>query len=238
MNYKKPLYCLIFILVSFSLLAHSFTDEEIESLYKDMNLGKRIAFSAFKQGIQGMERIHNRNNNVLTIVDFTKPSTEERLYIIDLDKKQILVSSYVAHGMRTGDLYAKHFSNRKGTLKSSDGFFLTGESYKGKNGFSLRLYGLEHGRNNNAYARTLVIHAANYAEQSFINRYGRLGRSRGCLAVPRSENRKIIEYIRGGSVCYVHSEGLKYEKYTFLNMAMAEKREKSAEALEAEAMES
>ncbi len=238
MNYKKPLYCLIFILISFSLLAHSFTDEKIENLYEDMNLGKRITFSAFKQGIQGMEKIHNRNNNVLMIVDFTKPSTEERLYIIDLDKKQILVSSYVAHGMRTGDLYAKYFSNRKGTFKSSDGFFLTGESYKGKNGFSLRLYGLEHGRNNNAYERTLVIHAADYAEQSFINRYGRLGRSRGCLAVPRSENSKIIEYIQGGSVCYVHSEGLKYENYTFLNVGIADKQEKLEEVREIEAIES
>lgn len=238
MNYKKPLYCLIFILISFSLLAHSFTEEKIESLYKDMNLEKRITFPAFKQGIQGMERIHNRNNNILTIVDFTKPSTEERLYIIDLDKEQVLVSSYVAHGMRTGDLYAKYFSNRKGTLKSSDGFFLTGESYKGKNGFSLRLYGLEHGRNNNAYERTLVIHAARYAEQSFINHYGRLGRSRGCLAVPRSENGKIIEYIQGGSVCYVHSEGLKYEDYAFLNFTVADTHKKPEDVEEIEKLES
>ncbi|AVQ16926.1 murein L,D-transpeptidase catalytic domain family protein [Fusobacterium gonidiaformans] len=238
MNYKKPLYCLIFILISFSLLAHSFTEEKIESLYKDMNLEKRITFPAFKQGIQGMERIRNRNNNILTIVDFTKPSTEERLYIIDLDKEQVLVSSYVAHGMRTGDLYAKYFSNRKGTLKSSDGFFLTGESYKGKNGFSLRLYGLEHGRNNNAYERTLVIHAARYAEQSFINRYGRLGRSRGCLAVPRSENGKIIEYIQGGSVCYVHSEGLKYEDYAFLNFTVADTHKKPEDVEEIEKLES
>ena len=238
MNYKKPLYCLIFILISFSLLAHSFTEEKIESLYKDMNLEKRITFPAFKQGIQGMERIHNRNNNILTIVDFTKPSTEERLYIIDLDKEQVLVCSYVAHGMRTGDLYAKYFSNRKGTLKSSDGFFLTGESYKGKNGFSLRLYGLEHGRNNNAYERTLVIHAARYAEQSFINRYGRLGRSRGCLAVPRSENGKIIEYIQGGSVCYVHSEGLKYEDYAVLNFTVADTHKKPEDVEEIEKLES
>lgn len=238
MNYKKPLYCLIFILISFSLLAHSFTEEKIESLYKDMNLEKRITFPAFKQGIQGMERIQNRNNNILMIVDFTKPSTEERLYIIDLDKEQVLVSSYVAHGMRTGDLYAKYFSNRKGTLKSSDGFFLTGESYKGKNGFSLRLYGLEHGRNNNAYERTLVIHAARYAEQSFINRYGRLGRSRGCLAVPRSENGKIIEYIQGGSVCYVHSEGLKYEDYAFLNFTVADTHKKPEDVEEIEKLES
>lgn len=238
MNYKKPLYCLIFILISFSLLAHSFTEEKIESLYKDMNLEKRITFPAFKQGIQGMERIQNRNNNILMIVDFTKPSTEERLYIIDLDKEQVLVSSYVAHGMRTGDLYAKYFSNRKGTLKSSDGFFLTGESYKGKNGFSLRLYGLEHGRNNNAYERTLVIHAARYAEQSFINRYGRLGRSRGCLAVPRSENGKIIEYIQGGSVCYVHSEGLKYEDYAFLNFTVADTHKKPKDVEEIEKLES
>ena len=203
-----------------------------------MNLEKRITFPAFKQGIQGMERIRNRNNNILTIVDFTKPSTEERLYIIDLDKEQVLVSSYVAHGMRTGDLYAKYFSNRKGTLKSSDGFFLTGESYKGKNGFSLRLYGLEHGRNNNAYERTLVIHAARYAEQSFINRYGRLGRSRGCLAVPRSENGKIIEYIQGGSVCYVHSEGLKYEDYAFLNFTVADTHKKPEDVEEIEKLES
>lgn len=216
MNPRKILSCLIFILFSLPLFAMSYSEDEVQGLYEEMNLQNEISYKAFKQGLQGMAEVEKRNNNILTIVDFSKPSNEKRLYILDVDRKEILLSSLVSHGKGTGDLYAKSFSNKEGTSKSSNGFFLTGESYDGKNGYSLRLYGLEPGRNNNAYARTLVVHAARYADESFLQKYGRLGRSKGCLAVPRKINAKIIEMIHGGSVCYVHSEGLNYQQFGFL----------------------
>lgn len=216
MNHRNLLSYIIFLFISLPLFAMSYSENEIQTLYEKMNLQDKLNYQAFEQGLKGMSQVENRSNNILTIVDFSKPSNEKRLYILDMDKKEILLSSFVSHGKGTGDLYARSFSNKEGTLKSSNGFFLTGESYDGKNGYSMRLYGLEPGRNNNAYARTLVVHAARYADESFLQKYGRLGRSRGCLAVPRKINAKIIEMTQGGSICYVHSEGLKYKTFGFL----------------------
>lgn len=216
MNRRNILSCIIFFVISLSLFATSYSENEIQTLYEEMNLEGKLNYQAFEQGLKGMNQVENRSNNILTVVDFSKPSNEKRLYILDMDKKEVLLSSFVSHGKGTGDLYARSFSNKEGTLKSSNGFFLTGESYDGKNGYSMRLYGLEPGRNNNAYARTLVVHAARYADESFLEKYGRLGRSKGCLAVPRKINAKIIEMIRGGSICYVHSKGLRYKTFGFL----------------------
>ena len=149
------------------------------------------------------------------MIDYTKPSTEERLFIIDLRKKQLLISSLVAHGRGTGDLYATNFSNKNNSYSTSSGFYLTGNIYNGKNGESLELYGLEKGKNDNARKRTIVIHSAYYANKSFAEKYGRLGRSKGCLVLPTDLNSKIINLISGGVVLYVHTNFDENKEYDF-----------------------
>lgn len=188
-----------------------FSDLEIKTMYRDLSLNDKVSFSCFNNAIHGLEKIEDleifdsSNDNLLVMVDYTKPSTEERLFIIDLRKKQLLISSLVAHGRGTGDLYATNFSNKNNSYSTSSGFYLTGNIYNGKNGESLELYGLEKGKNDNARKRTIVIHSAYYANKSFAEKYGRLGRSKGCLVLPTDLNTKIINLIFGGVVLYVHT---------------------------------
>lgn len=198
-----------------------FSDLEIKTMYRDLSLNDKVSFSCFNNAIHGLEKIEDleifdsSNDNLLVMVDYTKPSTEERLFIIDLRKKQLLISSLVAHGRGTGDLYATNFSNKNNSYSTSSGFYLTGNIYNGKNGESLELYGLEKGKNDNARKRTIVIHSAYYANKSFAEKYGRLGRSKGCLVLPTDLNTKIINLIFGGVVLYVHTNFDENKEYDF-----------------------
>ena len=183
-----------------------------------MKLNGLINYQAFSQAIDGFNKTKNKEKNILTIVDFSLPSTEKRMFVLDLDKKTILLQSYVAHGKNTGDLYAKSFSNKSNSNKSSVGLFLTEGSYNGRNGYSLRLNGLEKGVNDNAKKRNIVVHGADYANPKFIETSGRLGRSLGCFAVPESVNATIINTIKGKSILYVYSNAIKpqNQKYAAL----------------------
>lgn len=198
-----------------------FSDLEIKTMYRDLSLNDKVSFSCFNNAIHGLEKIEDleifdsSNDNLLVMVDYTKPSTEERLFIIDLRKKQLLISSLVAHGRGTGDLYATNFSNKNNSYSTSSGFYLTGNIYNGKNGESLELYGLEKGKNDNARKRTIVMHSAYYANKSFAEKYGRLGRSKGCLVLPTDLNTKIINLISGGVVLYVHTNFDENKEYDF-----------------------
>ena len=198
-----------------------FSDLEIKTMYRDLCLNDKVSFSCFNNAMHGLEKIENleifdnSNDDLLVMVDYTKPSTEERLFIIDLRKKQLLISSLVAHGRGTGDLYATNFSNKNNSYSTSSGFYLTGNIYNGKNGESLELYGLEKGKNDNARKRTIVIHSAYYANKSFAEKYGRLGRSKGCLVLPTDLNSKIINLISGGVVLYVHTNFDENKEYDF-----------------------
>ncbi|ALF25377.1 murein L,D-transpeptidase catalytic domain family protein [Fusobacterium nucleatum] len=198
-----------------------FSDLEIKTMYRDLSLNDKVSFSCFNNAIHGLEKIEDleifdsSNDDLLVMVDYTKPSTEERLFIIDLRKKQLLISSLVAHGRGTGDLYATNFSNKNNSYSTSSGFYLTGNIYNGKNGESLELYGLEKGKNDNARKRTIVIHSAYYANKSFAEKYGRLGRSKGCLVLPTDLNTKIINLISGGVVLYVHTNFDENKEYDF-----------------------
>ena len=198
-----------------------FSDLEIKTMYRDLSLNDKVTFSCFNNAIHGLEKIEdleifdNSNNNLLVMVDYTKPSTEERLFIIDLRKKQLLISSLVTHGRGTGDLYATNFSNKNNSYSTSSGFYLTGNIYNGKHGESLVLYGLEKGKNDNAKKRTIVMHSAYYANKAFAEKYGRLGRSKGCLALPTDLNSKIINLISDGVVLYVHTNFDENKEYDF-----------------------
>ena len=164
------------------------------------------------------------DKDILTVIDFTKPSTEKRLFVIDLKLKKILFISYVAHGRNSGEKYATSFSNREGSFKSSLGFYKTENTYYGKNGYSLVLDGLERGINDKAKERAIVMHGAAYADPSTIRSCGRLGRSLGCPALPLAVSKKIIDTIKGGTLLYIHGDDKTYASLsTFIKQDEAQK---------------
>ena len=168
-------------------------DSEINQLWIDCNLKGVVPFDVFNTAILGYRKIDNiRKKGILTIIDFSKPSTEKRFYVIDLENKRLIYRCLVAHGKNSGDIYAKDFSNKMESLKSSLGFYMTGETYMGDHGYSLRLVGLEKGINDNARVREIVIHGAEYVSEDFIRKYGRPGRSWGCPALPPELSKEII----------------------------------------------
>jgi len=180
-----------------------------------------ISYEAFDLAYKGWLELKDSislKNNTITVVDFSQPSTQKRFYMIDIDSKKILYQDYVAHGKNTGMLNAKKFSNTPNSLQSSLGFFKTGETYFGKHGLSLKLDGLEKGINHLARDRHIVVHTAKYAEESFIKKYGRLGRSFGCPAIPAANYNKVIEEIKDGTLLFIYHPETDYlHKSTILN---------------------
>ncbi len=142
---------------------------------------------------------------VITIIDFSLPSNQERLWVLDLAEAKVLYHCLVSHGRNSGDVMAENFSNKPGSYASSPGFYTTGETYFGKHGFSLRLNGIEHGINDKARERAIVIHGADYVSSEFIEKNGRLGRSLGCPAVPEELSAEIIETIKEGTCLFVYA---------------------------------
>lgn len=146
-------------------------------------------------------------DGILTVIDFNRPSVDERLFVIDVNRGRLLYSGLVAHGRGSGDVYAQNFSNLPGSRQSSLGFYTTGDTYDGKNGYSLRLQGMERGINDNAESRSIVIHGANYVSHDFIKKYGRLGRSEGCPAISFDSFQQVINLIKGGSCLFIYHGG-------------------------------
>ncbi len=147
-----------------------------------------------------------KNRRYLTIIDYTRPSYARRMYVINL-KTGDMERHYVAHGKNSGRIMATHFSNEINSLKSSKGFFLTGEEYSGKHGRSLRLVGLEKDINDNAMERGIVLHGAPYVNvRSIMLNGGRLGLSWGCPAVSKKDIHPIVDKIKDGSLLYIHTK--------------------------------
>lgn len=143
-----------------------------------------------------------REPSTLAVVDFSRPSTEKRFWIFDLESRVLLFEEWVAHGRNSGDNYATHFSNQPESLMSSLGAYQAGQVYQGKNGYSLRLHGLEPGFNDHAYARAIVIHGASYVSAETIHAQGRLGRSFGCPAVRQAVARPLIDTLADQAFVY------------------------------------
>lgn len=159
------------------------------------------------------------DSQILTIIDYSKASSEPRLWVFDLANSELLYEELVAHGRGSGDNYAKNFSNTPESYQSSLGLFITEDTYQGRNGYSLRMEGLEQGFNHLAKNRAIVIHGANYVNESFVEKNGRLGRSHGCPAVGMDVNKELINTIKGGSLVfayYPHKDWLAESE--FLNM--------------------
>ena len=180
-----------------------------------------MSFDAFDLAFRVWNEVKDSiglTDNVISVIDFSQPSTSKRFYLIDLDIKQVIYQDYVAHGKNTGNLMAEKFSNTPHSNQSSLGFYKTGETYYGKHGLSLRLDGLEKGINDKARQRAIVIHSAKYAEESFIQKYGRLGRSFGCPALPAENYEEIIELIKGGTLLFIYFPESRYlENSSVLN---------------------
>ena len=146
------------------------------------------------------------HSDLLTVIDYTRPSWQPRLWVFDTSSPRLLFMDRVAHGANTGEAFARHFSNALGSKQTSLGLFLTGETYVGENGYSLRLDGLDRGANHLARERAIVIHGAPYVSDEFVREHGRIGRSWGCPAVSRDLAKPLIDTIRGGSLVYAYFE--------------------------------
>ncbi|MHB8310909.1 MAG: murein L,D-transpeptidase catalytic domain family protein [Metallibacterium sp.] len=151
---------------------------------------------AVSSGMPGAQR--------LAVIDYSLPSTRRRLWIFNLADPRLLMRELVAHGRNSGNNFAKHFSDRLGSLESSLGLYRTLGTYQGDNGYSLRLQGLDEGFNNNALQRAIVIHGAPYVSEAFAQREGRLGRSWGCPAVSKRVAPRVINALKGGQFVFAY----------------------------------
>lgn len=197
---------------------------KVAELYESFSLKNATmpALSVFEKAISGYMKLDDAgkiSNPLLTVIDFNLSSTKKRMWILNMDTNEVVFNTYVAHGKNTGGEFANNFSNTENSHQSSLGFYVTGETYYGKNGLSLFIDGMEKGFNTNARKRYVVIHGADYAEPEFINRVGRLGRSYGCPAVPNKIAKKLINTIKGKSVVYIHKNDENYlEKSNYLDV--------------------
>ena len=196
---------------------NKFDDNTIALAYDSMDLDKMgLSEQAFNYAMKGFNYLvqHGKllKDNIISIVDFTQPSSRKRLFVIDLDDFRVLYNTYVAHGVNSGREFANEFSNKPESYKSSLGFYETLNTYMGEHGYSLRLDGFEKGINDNANSRDIVIHAANYVNESFIRSQGYIGRSWGCPALPEKLHKPIIDKIKNGSCLFIYSADNAYLK--------------------------
>ena len=145
-----------------------------------------------------------KRRDLITVIDYSLPSSQPRLFVFDLAAGKLLFRELVAHGKNSGGDRTEHFSNSPGSLATSLGLFVTADTYIGGNGYSLRLKGLEEGVNDMAWDRAIVMHGAQYVSRAAIKALGRLGRSWGCPAVRTSIARKLIDTVRGGSPVFAY----------------------------------
>lgn len=205
-------------------------DEQIRAVYNKIAFkGAKLNFDVFKKAYTGYANLKsagkvNSNKDILTVADFSKRSSEKRLWVIDLNKNKVLFHDYVAHGQGSGGAMATKFSNTNNSHQSSLGFYVTGNTYVGKHGRSLKMHGMDHGFNHSALARAVVIHAAKYVSAARAAT-GSIGRSWGCPAVSEKIAQPMISAIKGGTVLFVYAPQANYlKKSTWLNKKLDQKQ--------------
>jgi hypothetical protein len=184
-------------------------------IYDEMDLAKAgLSKTAFEYAWVGYYKLRKngrlRKTNVLSICDFSQSSSRERMYVIDLQNHRLVYHTFVAHGSNSGGEYANSFSNRSGSNKSSMGFYVTSKTYHGSNGLSLSINGLDKGFNDHAYRRKIVIHGASYVSTRILHKYGMMGTTFGCPAIPDEMTSKIIPVLKGGSCFFIYYPSKKY----------------------------
>lgn len=163
-----------------------------------------ISLEAWRHALaahQRAEREGRTRSDLLTVIDFTQPSDERRLWVVNLATGQVLAHEHVAHGVRSGGKYPEHFSNRLGSNQSSVGTFITGRRYMGIRGLSLRLEGIEPGINDQAMRRGIVLHGSRGVSQERA-RHGAIGRTEGCPAVSVAAARRLVPLLEDGTVVF------------------------------------
>ncbi|MDA3613991.1 murein L,D-transpeptidase catalytic domain family protein [Polluticaenibacter yanchengensis] len=185
-----------------------------DSLYQLLELvDKGLKKEVFEHAMEGFLYLKASNkikNDVLSIVDFSVRSNIKRLYIIDVKNQKLLHHTLVSHGRNSGDVMASQFSNKPESFQSSLGFYITGETYIGSNGYSMRLTGVEKNFNNNAFERAIVMHGATYVSDEIAKATKRIGRSFGCPAVSVKEHKAIINDIKDGSCLFIYANNDHY----------------------------
>jgi hypothetical protein len=190
--------------------ADTWDDDAIGSVDEDVfEMALKAASCAVKSGAV-------RQPKTLTVIDYSKPSTANRLWVYNLATRELMFEELVAHGQGSGANYATMFSNEHESHRTSIGLFVTDDTYVGRNGYSLRLEGLDRGFNDQARARAIVMHGAPYVSTAFVKAQGRLGRSHGCPALRDAIARNVIDTVKGGSLVfsyYPDKNWLKSSKY-------------------------
>ena len=191
-------------LVALSAHAGPVTDNHLTRLAEAIHAqAPNISIKAASTALDAYEHArlrHLTDKRLVTIVDYSPPSNERRLAVVDVRTGKVLIYTYVAQGKGSGLKYATRFSNEPGSLASSIGVYLTGHTYYGNDGYSLRLHGLDPGFNTAAYRRDIVVHSAWYVSKAFAQKYGRMGQSWGCFALSRNVERAVVKLIRGATV--------------------------------------
>ena len=183
---------------------------DVKSVYDSLNIKGKIDYSIFQKAYLGYVQIPNKNPGVLVIIDYSKPSNEERFYVLDLNKKKLVYSTRVAHSKNSGLEIPLEFSDDPNSYQSSLGFFLTLGEYNGAYGYSLRLKGLEENINANAESRAIVIHGGNIVDDEYIKKFGFAGRSLGCPVLPAALTKEIVNYIKHGRVLFIYGNDEEY----------------------------
>jgi len=237
---KRVIVCVAYLMVALSFKVASADDIKlsaneasvenyISACYQQIDFSKcdRLSYEAFGKALHGYMNLKNAGKlstekEIISICDFNLPSTENRLWIIDLAKKKVLYNTHVAHGQGSGDDMANAFSNKFDSHQSSLGFYVTTETYNGEHGTSLRLQGMDQGFNDAALDRGIVVHGAKYVSNKFIAGNERLGRSWGCPAVPNELSLPIINTIKDGTCLFIYHTDQKYANTAYwLNKKIA-----------------
>ncbi len=184
-------------------------------IYEDMNLeDSGLSRKAFEYAWTGYYKLKKkgllRRTGILSICDFSQSSSSQRMYVIDVRNRRLLYRTFVAHGINSGEEFANSFSNKAESCKSSLGFYITTRTYTGMNGLSLRIEGVDKGFNDNAGKRNIVIHGASYVSLRILHKYGVMGTTFGCPAIPDEMSSQIIPVVKNGSCFFIYYPSKKY----------------------------
>lgn len=186
--------------------ANLFSEMQLE----DSGLNEKALVYALVGYHRLLKRRVLRKTDLLTICDFSQSSGSKRMYVIDIRNRKLLYRTYVAHGIHSGREYANSFSNKPESYKSSLGFYVTRNTYFGHNGLSLRIDGVEKGINNMASSRNIVVHGASYVSERILHKYGVMGTTFGCPAIPEEMSKQIIPVLKNGSCFFIYYPSRKY----------------------------
>lgn len=207
----------VFMLISVAMLTSNITSSSLAFAKPSYNINTELTRlsqkaptlnkDVLKLGLTAYHKAFDKGavkKQLLTVIDYSQPSSKQRMWVFDLKKEQLLYKTHVAHGKNSGMNVPHHFSNKQSSKETSLGTFVTRDTYIGSKGYSLNLDGLEKGFNDNAYKRRVVVHGAWYVEPSFIKKAGRAGRSWGCPSIAKTLAKPLINTIKGGSVIFAY----------------------------------